>query len=102
MNAIYDVVWTQRAENDLNNIFNYLESSWTQREIDNFAKMLERNIELITRYPDMFQFYDISRNIHKCVLSPQTSIFYAVDFVNNDIIILALFDNRRNPESLKF
>ncbi|MCL2649576.1 MAG: type II toxin-antitoxin system RelE/ParE family toxin [Candidatus Azobacteroides sp.] len=100
MNVICDIVWTARAEKDLNNIFDYLESNWTQREIDNFAGLLENNIELIAKCPNLFQFYDMSRNIHKCVISSQISVFYAVDFNKNTIAVLALFDNRRNPKSL--
>jgi len=100
MNTICDVVWTARAERDLDNIFDYLESNWTQREIDNFTKLLEHNIELIAKHPNMFQFYDAGRNIHKCVISQQTSVFYAVDFDKNTVVILTLFDNRRNPKSL--
>ena len=100
MNDICNVVWTTRAEKDLDNIFDYIESTWTQREIDNFAKLLEHNIELIAKHPNMFQFYDVSRNIHKCVISQQTSIFYAVDFNKNNVSVLTIWDNRRNPADL--
>jgi len=40
--------------------------------------------------------------VRRCVLSLQTTIYYS-DFPDkNKIVILALFDNRRNPNSLKF
>ena len=97
----YNIEWTFEAEQNLNVIFDYLEANWTDREIKTFAKKLETHLEIISKNPTMFPHYDEVRNIRRCVLSPQTTIYY-YDIPNESkIVILTLFDNRRNPDTLR-
>ncbi|MDR0830846.1 MAG: type II toxin-antitoxin system RelE/ParE family toxin [Prevotellaceae bacterium] len=102
MRNTYEILWTMRAENDLDNILGYLENNWTEKEINNFAQLLDKNLDLISSNPNMFVLYDIDKNIHKCVIAPQTSIYYVVDYDKNTVTLLTLFDNRRNPKILNF
>ena len=96
-----DIEWTFEAEQNLNAIFDYLEATWTEREIRNFAKKLETNLQTISEYPTMFPYYDRAKAVRRCVLSPQTTIYYRDMPAQNKIVIITLFDNRRNPNKLK-
>ena len=95
-----EIEWTLEAELNLNAIFDYLESTWTEREIRNFAKKLESNLLHISKSPTMFPYYDEIKKVRRCVLSSQTTIYYRVISEENKIVILSLFDNRRNPDAL--
>jgi len=95
-----NIEWTSEAEQNLNAIFDYLEATWTEREVKSFAKKLEKNLEIISEYPTIFPYYDEIRNIRRCVFSPQTTIYYCNIPNENKIIIITLFDNRRNPDTL--
>ena len=95
-----NIEWTNEAEQNLDIIFNYLEIMWTKREISNFAQKLESNLKIIANYPGAFPYYDKSKNIRRCVLSPQTTIYYRPIPLENKVVIITLFDNRRNPDSL--
>jgi len=97
----FDIEWTSEAERNLNAIFDYLESTWTEREIAAFAKLLETNLQNISQYPTMFPFYNKEKKVRRCVLSSQTTIYYRDILAENKIIIITLFDNRRNPKSLE-
>jgi len=42
-----------------------------------------------------------SKTARRCVISPQTSVYYREFSSENKIVIITLFDNRRNPDTLK-
>jgi len=97
----FDIEWTFEAEQNLNAIFDYLEATWTEREITAFAKKLETTLQIISIHPAMFPFYNKEKAVRRCVLSPQTTIYYHDIPAENKIVIITLFDNRRNPKALK-
>ena len=97
----FDIEWTSEAERNLNAIFDYLENTWSEREISNFAKKLESDLHLISKNPAVFPYYSKSKDIRRCVLSPQTTIYYREILFENRIVIITLFDNRQNPSVLR-
>jgi len=97
----FNIEWAFEAEENLNAIFDYLETNWTEREIKNFAQELEHNLQIISEFPTIFPYYDEAKTARRCVLSPQTTIYYCDIPDENKIVILTLFDNRRNPDTLK-
>jgi len=96
----FDIEWTSEAERNLNAIFDYLESAWSEREVSNFAKKLESNLQIISKNPDTFPCYDKNKSVRRCVLSSQTTIYYQEIPFENRVVIITLFDNRRNPDVL--
>lgn len=95
----YNVSWTDEANHNLDLIIDYLQNRWSGREISIFFKKLDKRIELISKNPYAFPILDNRINIRKCVLSAQTSIYYEIK--PDAVVILSLFDNRKDPDSLK-
>jgi len=77
--------------------FDYLENTWSEREISNFAQKLESDLYIISQKPATFPFYNKEKNVRRCVLSPQTTIYYREIPFENKVVIITLFDNRSNP-----
>ena len=100
MKSGYNIEWTSEAERNLSAIFDYLEDNWTQREISNFAEKLESNLKHISEHPTAFPLYSKEKNVRRCVLSSQTTIYYSEVPFEDRIVIITLFDNRRNIDSL--
>jgi plasmid stabilization system protein ParE len=100
MKSGYNIEWTSEAEQNLNAVFDYLEENWTQREISNFAIKLESNLQHISEHPTAFPYYSKEKNVRRCVLSSQTTIYYTEVPFENRIVIITLFDNRRDIASL--
>jgi plasmid stabilization system protein ParE len=98
MRSGYNVSWTNEAIIQLDLIVDYLQNNWAEKEINKFFKKLEKRIELISRNPHAFPVVDKRINIRKSVLSEQTSIYYEIK--PDIVVILTLFDNRKDPESL--
>ena len=99
MKSGYKVDWSDEASDNLNSIIEYLTNAWTKREISRFFKMLEDRIALISRNPLAFPQIDYGITVRRCVLSEQTTIYYEIK--KDSIVILSLFDNRKDPDSLK-
>jgi plasmid stabilization system protein ParE len=93
MKNIYKLVWSDEALNNLKGIIDYLEKSWTNREIEKFAQLLAQQLKLIEKNPLLFAESDKSNGLRKSVLSRQTTIYYRI--VDFDIRIVTLFDNRQ-------
>jgi len=74
----YKIHWTNEAINNLGDILYYLNTRWTQREIDIFKKNLSKQISLIEQNPYLFPISQFNSRLHKAVLSKHTTIYYEV------------------------
>ena len=100
MDYNYQISWSNLSLKDLDNILEYLQDEWSEKEVKLFKSLLSKKLGLISKYPKLFPSSKIRPSIRRSVLSKQTSIFYNVDSDNQKIDIIRLFDNRMDPESL--
>lgn len=100
MKHTYNIVWTDEALQGLQRTINYLEQRWTQKEIRNFTRLLDKHLNIIKENPKIFPQSNKSIDIRRTVLSKQTTIYYKVE--DSTIYLLTLFDNRQDPNKLKF
>ena len=99
MASDYKIFWTNEAINNLEDTLDYLNSRWTQREIDNFKSRLSKQIGLIQQNPGLFPISQYNSRLRKAVLSKQTTIFYEV--TGQIIYLVYLFDNKQDIEKIK-
>lgn len=99
MKSGYRLQWSDQALADLKNIINYLTENWTQREIQNFARRLDKRLNLIVANPELFPKTSRRKHVRKSVLTKHTVIYYE----NRDrvVTIVTLFDPRQNPKKLR-
>jgi plasmid stabilization system protein ParE len=99
MKSTYRIIWTDEAYKNLQHIIDFLEKSWTEKEIRKFVRLLDKQLVLITKNPALYPYSKKSRHIHKSVLTKQITLYYRV--VETDIYLVTLFDSRQNPDKLK-
>lgn len=99
MDSDYKIFWTNEAINNLESILDYLNRSWTQREIDNFKKKLSKQIDLIEKNPKLFPLSDYNPRLRKAVMSKQTTIFYELS--GTVIYLVYLFNNKQDIDRIK-
>ena len=99
MENTYKLIWSDEALQNLKGIIAYLEERWTNREIKKFARLLDRNLELIMDNPKFFPASDHSKELRRSVISKQVSLYYRIE--NQEVHIVSVFDNRQNPNRLK-
>jgi len=93
------VIVTKRASIRLEELFNYLENEWSEKVKNDFIKKFENAICQIQQYPKMAPKSNIISDLHKYIVTRQTSIIYRND--EKSITILTIFDNRMDPINLK-
>jgi plasmid stabilization system protein ParE len=98
MKNISKVLWTVEANENLSNVIKYLEEHWTEKEIKNFLRKLNKHISLIQTQPDSFP-KAINYNVRRSVVTRQTTLYYSIS--QDTLIIVSIFDNRQNPKKLK-
>ena len=86
------IIYSPRSLADAVIIKNFILSKFTQREVDNFYKMLASFEKVVTTFPHLYPKISSSRNVRRAVLSKQLSVFYNVS--NSEISIAAILDNR--------
>lgn len=91
----YDVYWTSTAESTLDSILDMIQSKWGEASAKKFIKAVKKNIDLISENPHLFKA-SFPKNVGKCVISKQTSVFYEVS-LNNNVYLLYFWDNRQDP-----
>lgn len=63
MKSTYEIFWSSEALRNLESIFSYLEQNWTSRELKRFAKLLDKQINIIESKPFLFEK---TREVKKC------------------------------------
>jgi len=99
MKNTYKLIWSDEALVSLKRIIAYLEENWTKREIKKFARLPDKQLNLIKENPFSFPKSDLVDEYRKSVLTKQTTIYYKI--IGSDVRIISIFDNRQNPEKLK-
>lgn len=95
----YNLIWTNRAFSDLEQIIDYLENNFSKFVIKNFLNKLQKRLLLINDNPLLFPVSYKFENTRKSVLSKQVSLYYKV--ASNSIYLLSIYDNRQSDKEIK-
>lgn len=90
---------SKRAMRKLNSLLIYLEEEWSTKVKHEFVQKLDKSLKQIQKLPDSYPESEKIRGLRKCVVTKQTTVFYKYSETTIDIV--AIFDNRQNPKSLK-
>jgi plasmid stabilization system protein ParE len=71
------ILWSPLAEEDLNNILEYLEREWEQQVIFDFLVALENDLDRISKNPKVFPLINSLLNIRKYVITKHNTLYYA-------------------------
>ncbi|HET8808735.1 MAG TPA: type II toxin-antitoxin system RelE/ParE family toxin [Flavobacteriaceae bacterium] len=92
------VVISKTAEKKLEKLFDYLIEKWSLKVKYEFVKKLDDCIDTIKDQPEIFPESQKRKGLRKCVVTPQTILYYR--FTSKRINIITIFDSRQNPDKL--
>lgn len=95
------VRWTKEAEDTFDEIIEYLEENWSEKEIQNFVRTAHKVIGQIEKNPYQFKSSRLQK-IRKAFITKQNSLFYYVNEADKVIELYAFWDNRQNPQKLRY
>lgn len=64
----YKIVWLPKAEKRFEQIINYLEQNWSDKEVEEFIKRTNAIISIISINPQAFR-YSKSKKIYEAVVT---------------------------------
>lgn len=94
-----DIIWTPTARISYFEILQYLDDNFTQAELKEFEKLVREVLKLIGEFPKIYEYSEES-DTHRCVLSPEVSLYYQVEENSQEIELLVFWDNRQDPDNL--
>lgn len=92
--ATIKLAWSDRALLEYEELLDYLMEQWGEKITKKVAFEVSHQIIRIQTTPHQFPL--LGKNLRRCVVSPQTSIFFKL--TKNSIEIYSVFDNRQNPK----
>ncbi len=99
MESEFEIFWTKESLTNLDDILEYLNLAWTQKEVAYFKSKLSKQLEIISKFPHLFPASQINPELRRAVLSKQTTILYQIE--DRRIYIIYLFDTRQDPDKIK-
>ncbi|MCF8247236.1 MAG: type II toxin-antitoxin system RelE/ParE family toxin [Saprospiraceae bacterium] len=94
------IIWSPASKDEFAELLQYVEVNFG---LDATLKLLETTdkvLEGISEHPALFPASNKVPSIRKAVITKQTSLFYRITI--NHVQLLHFWDNRRNPDDLKF
>jgi len=95
----YKVLWTENALQELNEVYDYISTKWTKRELTKLSLEIERSIMLLEKDPFLFKIYKDRKDVRIIYILKLNSLVYRIK--DNQVEILSFFSNRQNPNRIK-
>jgi len=74
--SVKPVVWSERALKEYEALLDYLLDEWNEQITMQVVDELEQSVLRIQNTPEQFPVILKSKKVRRCVMSPQTSIFF--------------------------
>ena len=95
------VVWTEHALDELRRTVQYLESNFSDREINRLAEKIETVVRSISRFPDLYPESSQRQGVRRASVTKFNTLYYRTNEERRQIEILSFFPNRKDPEELE-
>jgi plasmid stabilization system protein ParE len=92
-----EIVWTDRAITGFNNIINYLEEHWGEKEISKFLMEINNFLELLISYPELLQKSNKQKNVYRGPVNKLTILTYRIRPRLHIIEIINIRSSRQQP-----
>jgi plasmid stabilization system protein ParE len=92
---VAQIVWNKRASRQLAELQSYLQNEFGEKTAQAFTYRIFKFLELLGQYPQIGTLENPEKDIRGFLLHRHTTILYKQQ--KEVIYILALFDNRQNP-----
>lgn len=87
-----NIYWTERSLKDALVIRAFLLNKFSEKELNNFYKLLQTFEKLVKVFPELYQASNKNNQIRRAVLSKQLSVFYSIS--KGTVAVIGVLDNR--------
>lgn len=90
------VIWSERAEKGFEEIIEYLEKRWTEKEISNFIQDVDSFLKLLEKNPNMLKSSG-KKNLYRGPINRLTIVTYQVKPRKRQIYLVNIRSARKKP-----
>ncbi|MGM0580302.1 MAG: type II toxin-antitoxin system RelE/ParE family toxin [Bacteroidota bacterium] len=94
------VYLSSKAETKLLELAKFLIEKWSHKVKAKFFERFNKKVKQISIQPNSCPKSKEIVELHKCVVTKQTTFYYRVIKAKNEIEIITIFDSRQNPNKL--
>ncbi len=99
---VYKIIWLPRALKTYISTIQYLETAWTEKEIQTFIELTEKKIENISYHPKLGRAINKSNlNIRSTLIHKRVALIYQHKPFKNEIELMVFWNTSRNPRKMK-
>lgn len=96
------VKWSDEAMETFEKNIQFLILHWTEKEIVNFVKATVEKIKIIEMNPRIYKRSEKHPTIRKCSINRRISLYFKYFPNKKEVILLTFWNNRQNPQKLKY
>jgi plasmid stabilization system protein ParE len=96
------VSWTPTARKTYFKILDYLEISWTEKELQNFIDEVDQVIKHIAKDPHMYEASRKKKNVRKGFITKHNTLYYRIKPRKKELELITFWDNRQDPKRLAY
>jgi plasmid stabilization system protein ParE len=93
----YTIVWTNRAAAGYENIVNYLQTHWSDKEVANFIINTDKFFETLKLHPEILQKSGKHKNLYRGPINRLTILTYRIKFRKKQIELINIRGARQKP-----
>lgn len=93
----YKVIWSPKAEKTFEGVIEYLQSKWTEKQIQYFVERTDKTVHLLANNPYMFRGSE-KENLHEVLITKHNLLLYQIVPKVKKVELLSFFDTRQNPK----
>jgi plasmid stabilization system protein ParE len=92
-----NIIWSDKAVEDVLENIVYLEKYWTKKEVDSFSDKIDTVLDKLSKGNLTFKPSGY-KNIYEVPIIKQITLYYQIQ--ENDIILVHFWNNYRDPINL--
>jgi plasmid stabilization system protein ParE len=92
----YKIIWSPLAIQSFENILDYLNKEWTEKEKGSFVVQVAHTISLIEKNPFLFRGSEKDA-IREAIITKHNLLLYQINFISSHVELLLFWDTRQNP-----
>jgi plasmid stabilization system protein ParE len=98
---VYKIIWSKLALRTYIHNIKYLESQWTEKEILNFIKAVQKKIALLSLQPQIGRLTIRRINLRQTVIHKRVILIYRFKPAKKEIELVRFFNTYQNPKRLR-
>jgi len=95
------IEWSKQAQKSLDDLYDFLETKWTEQIIRDFTEKLESKLRLISQNPTLYKSSARLEGTRECIVTRHNTIFYKYVEGEGKVFIASFWANYKNPDNLK-